>query len=109
MFPGPPILAISGSFEDTLADILSWVVFIIVPVLAIGLFWMVHILPYARVGTRAFAEVESLWHRKSICAIRSATSPRSRAMPRRPFGWHASGSMSARSRWRSYCSSRRNS
>ena len=40
-----PILAISAAFEDTLADIISWVVFIIVPVLFIALFWLVHILP----------------------------------------------------------------
>ena len=44
MFPGP-ILALSAGFEDTLADIISWVVFIIVPILFIALFWMVHILP----------------------------------------------------------------
>jgi hypothetical protein len=31
--------------EDKLADIISWVVFVIVPVLFIGLFWLVHILP----------------------------------------------------------------
>ena len=41
----PPVLALSASFEDTLADIMSWVVFILVPVLFIAIFWMVHILP----------------------------------------------------------------
>ena len=45
MFSVLLILALSAAFEDTLADIISWVVFIIVPVLFISVFWLVHILP----------------------------------------------------------------
>ena len=34
-----------GEALDTFADILTWVVLILVPILAITLFWMVHVLP----------------------------------------------------------------
>src|SRR3569832_474970 len=33
------------AFEDTLADILTWVVLIVVPIVGIAVFLMVHILP----------------------------------------------------------------
>ncbi|GHD65448.1 hypothetical protein GCM10007350_25930 [Jeongeupia chitinilytica] len=34
-----------GDALDTAADVLSWIVLILVPVIGIYLFWMVHILP----------------------------------------------------------------
>ena len=36
---------LSGEALDTAANVLSWIVLVIVPVIAIGLFWIVHILP----------------------------------------------------------------
>jgi hypothetical protein len=44
-----PVAARASMFKgealDTAADVLTWVVLIVAPVIAIGLFWMVHILP----------------------------------------------------------------
>ena len=34
-----------GEALDTAADVLAWVVLIVAPIIGIGLFWMVHILP----------------------------------------------------------------
>jgi hypothetical protein len=36
---------LSGEALDTAADVMSWVVLIIVPVVVIVIFWMVHVLP----------------------------------------------------------------
>jgi len=36
---------LSGEAMDTAANVLAWVVLVLVPVVAIGLFWMVHVLP----------------------------------------------------------------
>jgi CBS domain containing-hemolysin-like protein len=36
---------LSGEALDTAADVLSWVVLIVVPVVGIAVFWLVHILP----------------------------------------------------------------
>jgi CBS domain containing-hemolysin-like protein len=36
---------LSGGALDTAADVLSWVVLIVVPVVGIAVFWLVHILP----------------------------------------------------------------
>jgi len=36
---------LSGEALDTAANVLAWVVLVLVPVVAIGLFWMVHVLP----------------------------------------------------------------
>ena len=36
---------LSGEALDTAADVLSWIVLVIVPVIAIALFWIVHVLP----------------------------------------------------------------
>jgi Na+/H+ antiporter NhaD/arsenite permease-like protein len=59
MFPGP-ILALSASFEDTLADIISWVVVIIVPVLFIAIFWLVHILPEKYAHKRGHPQADAI-------------------------------------------------
>ena len=37
--------AMTGPFVDTAADVLAWVVLLLVPIAGIYLFWMVHILP----------------------------------------------------------------
>jgi hypothetical protein len=34
-----------GETLDTISDVMAWVVLIIAPVIAIGVFWVVHILP----------------------------------------------------------------
>ena len=34
-----------GEALDTAADVLTWIVLVIAPVIAIGVFWLVHILP----------------------------------------------------------------
>jgi hypothetical protein len=34
-----------GEALDTMADVLTWIVLIVAPVVAIGVFWIVHILP----------------------------------------------------------------
>jgi CBS domain containing-hemolysin-like protein len=36
---------LSGEALDTAADVLSWIVIVIVPVIAIVVFWLVHVLP----------------------------------------------------------------
>jgi CBS domain containing-hemolysin-like protein len=36
---------LSGEALDTAADVIAWIALIIVPVVAIGIFWLVHILP----------------------------------------------------------------
>ena len=36
---------LSGETLDTAADVLAWVVLVIVPVIGISLFWMVHVMP----------------------------------------------------------------
>jgi hypothetical protein len=36
---------LSGETLDTAADVLSWIVLVLVPVVGIALFWLVHILP----------------------------------------------------------------
>jgi hypothetical protein len=45
----PPMAAhasfLSGEALDTAADVISWIALIIVPVVAIAVFWLVHILP----------------------------------------------------------------
>ena len=36
---------LSGEALDTAADVLSWIVLVVVPVVGIAVFWLVHILP----------------------------------------------------------------
>lgn len=46
--PRPPVLVLSllsGDALDTLAEVLSWVVLVVVPVVGIIVFWMLHIMP----------------------------------------------------------------
>jgi amino acid permease len=55
-----PILALSAGFEDTLANIISWLAFIIVPVLFVSLFWLVHILPQKKAEKRHHPQAEAI-------------------------------------------------
>jgi hypothetical protein len=44
--PGPAAASfLSGEALDTAADVLAWVVLFVVPVVAIVLFWIVHVMP----------------------------------------------------------------
>jgi hypothetical protein len=44
--PGPAAASfLSGEALDTAANVLAWVVLVVVPVVGIVLFWMVHVLP----------------------------------------------------------------
>jgi CBS domain containing-hemolysin-like protein len=36
---------LTGDALDTMADVVSWIVLIVVPVMAIALFWVVHVMP----------------------------------------------------------------
>jgi CBS domain containing-hemolysin-like protein len=36
---------LSGEALDTAADVLAWVVIVVVPIVAIAVFWLVHVLP----------------------------------------------------------------
>jgi CBS domain containing-hemolysin-like protein len=40
-----PATAHASGFEDTLAEIISWLVLFVVPIVLIVVFWLVHILP----------------------------------------------------------------
>jgi predicted MFS family arabinose efflux permease len=51
---------------DTLADILSWVVVLVVPPAAIALFWMVHILPEKIAEKRHHPQAEAI---KTLCLL----------------------------------------
>jgi drug/metabolite transporter (DMT)-like permease len=42
LWPAPTY---ASGFEDTLAEIISWVALIIVPIVLLSVFWIVHILP----------------------------------------------------------------
>lgn len=50
----------SPGFEDALADFLSWVVFVIVPILFIAVFWLVHILPEKFAHKRNHPQTEAI-------------------------------------------------
>ena len=43
--PGAHASLLSGEALDTAANVLSWVVLVIVPIVGITVFWLVHILP----------------------------------------------------------------
>jgi hypothetical protein len=62
----PFIVALGAGFEDKLADILAWVVVIIVPVILIGAFWMVHILPEKFAHKRHHPQTEAI---KVLCLM----------------------------------------
>jgi CBS domain containing-hemolysin-like protein len=40
-----PMISKASAFEDSMADVVSWVVLIVAPIVVIGLFLMVHVLP----------------------------------------------------------------
>jgi len=64
-FP-PSAWAMTGAFVDTLADILTWVVLLLVPIGGIYLFWMVHILPEKVAEKRHHPQKEAI---KVLCIL----------------------------------------
>ena len=59
-----PCLAHASFFKgealDTMADVMSWVVLVIVPVVAISVFWLVHILPEKVAEKRHHPQAEAI-------------------------------------------------
>jgi Protein of unknown function (DUF3302) len=64
-FP-PSAWAMTGPFVDKMADILTWVVMLFVPVLGIYLFWIVHILPEKIAEKRHHPQKEAI---KTLCIL----------------------------------------
>jgi hypothetical protein len=56
----------SGDTLDLVADILAWVVLVIAPVVAIGVFWMVHILPEKIAEQRHHPQASAI---KTLCLL----------------------------------------
>ncbi|MBI3804222.1 MAG: DUF3302 domain-containing protein [Nitrospirae bacterium] len=54
------------AFEDTLADILTWVVLIVAPIVAIAVFLMVHILPEKFAEKRRHPQLAAI---KTLCIL----------------------------------------
>ena len=54
------------AFEDTLADILTWVVMIVAPVVLIGLFLILHILPEKIAERRKHPQLSAI---KTLCIL----------------------------------------
>lgn len=56
----------SGDTLDAVANALAWVVLIIAPVIAIGVFWMVHILPEKVAEKRQHPQLSAI---KTLCLL----------------------------------------
>ena len=57
---------LSGDALDTAANVLSWIVIVLVPVAGIGLFWYVHILPEKIAEQRHHPQKDSI---KVLCIL----------------------------------------
>jgi hypothetical protein len=57
---------LSGEALDTAADVLSWIVLVIVPVIVLGLFWILHILPEKIAEKRHHPQKDSI---KVLCML----------------------------------------
>jgi hypothetical protein len=57
---------LSGEAMDTAANVLSWVVLVIVPVVGIALFWMVHVLPEKLAHKRHHPQIDAI---KTLCLL----------------------------------------
>lgn len=58
--------AAAGHLEDAIADVMVWVVLVLVPVLAIWLFWKLHVLPEVIAEKRHHPQAEAI---KSLCLL----------------------------------------
>jgi hypothetical protein len=61
-----PLLASGGHFEDKLADVLVWVVLAIAPLIGIGIFLAVHILPEKVAENRGHPQLDAI---KTVCLL----------------------------------------
>jgi hypothetical protein len=60
-----PLIA-SGSFEDNMANFMSWVVLIVMPIGGIYLFWMAHIYPEKVAEKNNHPQLEAI---KTMCLL----------------------------------------
>lgn len=58
--------AAGGHLEDAIADVLVWVVLVLVPILAIWIFWKLHVLPEVIAEKRHHPQAEAI---KSLCLL----------------------------------------
>ncbi|MGV2863490.1 DUF3302 domain-containing protein [Achromobacter sp. AGC39] len=65
MVPGTAHAA-AGHWEDAIADVLVWVVLVLVPVLAVWIFWKLHVLPEVIAEKRHHPQAEAI---KSLCLL----------------------------------------
>lgn len=67
LFAGPAQASLlSGEALDTMADVIAWIALIIVPVVVIGVFWMVHILPEKIAHQRRHPQLAAI---KTLCLL----------------------------------------
>jgi hypothetical protein len=57
---------LSPAAEDAMADFITWVVILVVPVVLIVLFWMVHVLPEKIAHKRHHPQLEAI---KTLCLL----------------------------------------
>lgn len=58
--------AAAGHLEDAIADVLVWVVLVMVPILAIWIFWKLHVLPEVIAEKKHHPQAEAI---KSLCLL----------------------------------------
>jgi hypothetical protein len=57
---------LSGDALDTMADVLAWVVLVVVPIGVIVLFWLIHVLPEKIAHKRHHPQLEAI---KTLCLL----------------------------------------
>ena len=57
---------LSGEALDTAANVLSWIVLVIVPIIGIVIFWMVHVLPEKIAHKRHHPQVQAI---QTLCLL----------------------------------------
>lgn len=67
LLPAPARASLlSGEALDTMADVIAWIALIIVPVVLIGVFWIVHILPEKIAHKRRHPQLAAI---KTLCLL----------------------------------------
>ncbi|AWW32398.1 hypothetical protein DN752_20885 [Echinicola strongylocentroti] len=61
-----PLLAQAQTFEDKIADVISWVALIVAPIVGIGAFLMVHVLPEKIAEKRQHPQAQAI---KTLCIL----------------------------------------
>ncbi|QDH80034.1 DUF3302 domain-containing protein [Echinicola soli] len=61
-----PSLLYASTFEDKLADIVSWIALIVAPIVGIGVFLMVHVLPEKIAEKRQHPQAQAI---KTLCIL----------------------------------------